>query len=225
MWAFLFGALCVLCRQRVSGADAQRRQLCCYCLADLPWLALPEGEPSRGGPIRRQITPLRYEGAPRGWVLEAKRANGLIAARVLGVLLAETLQDAYPAGVRRPDLLVPVPLSLPRLLRRGHNQAALIGEPVSRMLDIPLDRRVVRRRRHSAIQPGLSQAQRRANVADLFECRRDLAGISVALVDDVVTTGATAEALARVLLEAGAADVHLWCPTGAHGAATLAPLP
>jgi ComF family protein len=214
MWEYLTGSLCVLCRQSTSGAYA-RRQLCRWCLADLPWLDGPDLPCAPDSPIERQIAPLAYEGSARRWVLEAKREGGLVAARVLGTLLADAVEEAYPAGSVRPTHLVPVPLSLRRLLKRGHNQAILIGAPVARRLGIPLHRLAARRRRHTPPQPGLGRSARAANVVGAFESRRRWHGALVAIVDDVVTTGATADALARALLDAGAGAVHLWCATRA----------
>ncbi|MGE0625958.1 MAG: ComF family protein [Pseudomonadales bacterium] len=211
MWNDLLGFRCVLCRRIVTGRAADR-QLCASCLADLPWLVEPEITPPTDL-ISRQIAPLAYAGAPRTWVLGSKHDGGLVAARILGVLLAEALEDAYPPGTARPSHLIPVPLSRRRLIRRGHNQAVLIAAPVGHRLGCVLVRRGIHRRRHTPFQPGLDPARRRRNVQGAFESRRRWHGETVAIVDDVVTTGATAAALAEALIEAGAGAVHLWSPT------------
>ena len=214
MWEQILGAICVLCRQTIFGPDA-RRQLCRHCLADLPWLAEPE-RPPPGPAIARQISLFHYQDAARDWILAAKRERGLVAARVLGTLMAESLLDAYPRGEACPQYLVPVPLSVRRLLHRGHNQATLIGTPVARILGIPLACGAVRRRRHTRLQPGLDAGERARNVAGAFVCRRQWQGATVAIMDDLVTTGATASSLADALLAAGAGAVHLWSPAIAH---------
>jgi ComF family protein len=155
-------------------------------------------------------------------VLRAKQATGLVEARVLGTLLAEAVMGS-PGP--RPDVLIPVPLSRRRLIRRGHNQAVLIAEPVSRLLGIPLSRYGVRRRSHTPILPGLSPEERLRSVAGAFHCASELDGMTVAIIDDVVTTGATAGELAACLAAAGAQDIQLFAatcataPTG--GTATL----
>lgn len=118
---------------------------------------------------------------------------------------------AHYQAEQLPDALVVVPVSWQRLFRRGHNQAVLIAEPVCRATGIPLQRRAVARIRHTAIQPGLSTRARRVNVRNAFKARRIWHGESVALIDDVMTTGATASALSEVLLAAGVAEVHVWC--------------
>lgn len=112
----------------------------------------------------------------------------------------------------RPDLIVPVPLHPNRLRRRGFNQALEIARPVARALAVPLARHALRRVRASAAQSELPVAARRKNVRGAFAVRDGaaLAGLSVALVDDVMTTGSTAESAARALRAAGARDIAVW---------------
>lgn len=212
LWHLLFGSLCLLCRESLTRTDAGR-QLCPYCLAELPWLERPDVEIPPDN-FSRTIAALEYADVARHWVLDAKREQGLVAARMLGTLLAETIRDVYPFAKERPDALVPVPLSFRRLMRRGHNQAELIAGPVSRKLDIPV-LRLATRIRNTPIQPGLDQSARRANMLNAFRVGSPVPGQRLAIVDDVVTTGATAGALARVLREAGACEVELWCATSA----------
>lgn len=212
LWHLIFGSLCILCREPLRRTDAGR-QLCPYCLAELPWLETVEVEtPPKY--LSRAVAAFEYTDVPRHWVLDAKRARGLVSARVLGTLLAETVQDARPSAAERPDVLLPVPLSYRRLMGRGHNQAELIAAPVSRALHIPL-KRLATRVRHTAIQPGLGQGARQTNVQHAFRVPRSIPGQRLAIIDDVVTTGATASSLARALLDAGASDVELWCATSA----------
>lgn len=211
MWHLVFGSLCVLCREPVSGHHA-RLQLCPYCLASLPWRA-DETAPAQSELITGQVIPLRYEEPVSGWIIRAKRATGLVEANVLGTLLADTL-TVPPHG--RPDLLVPVPLSRRRLLQRGHNQAALIAAPVARCLGIPMLRRGVRRVRHTAILAGSGREERRRRVAGAFHCSLNLTGMTVAIIDDVVTTGTTAGELAGCLVAAGARRVHLYAAAAAE---------
>jgi ComF family protein len=213
MWSTLFGARCVLCHQGLPGTVGQR-QLCRYCLPDLPWR---QDEPACGSAhIDHQVVPLHYEGAARHWVMQAKRDGGLVAARLLGVLLAEAVMEAYGADRPMPELLVPVPLAARRLRLRGHNQALLIARPVARALKAKIDPGAVRRVRHTPILADLSAAERQRLVAGLFECRREMTGASVAIVDDVVTSGATADSLAASLKAAGAGTIHLWSATAAR---------
>jgi ComF family protein len=212
-WQLLLGSYCVLCRAVVKGAEGDR-QLCRWCLASLPWLSAPEPDTPPQG-IARAFAPLGYEGAARQWVLDAKHERGLVSARTLGVLLAESLLDAYPLPSERPGILLPVPLSRRRLRTRGHNQALLIGQPVARRLNLRLDRHSARRTRHTALLAGLDPVRRHAEVAAGFSVSALPEGSRVAIIDDVVTTGATASALADAILLAGASEVHLWAATRA----------
>lgn len=113
------------------------------------------------------------------------------------------------------DLLLPVPLHWRRLLWRGFNQAALLGLAIRarepQLAPLPLRAGVLRRRRATPAQASLNARQRSSNLATAFQVRGDVRGLRIAVIDDVMTTGATAEAIARALKAAGAADVQLWC--------------
>jgi ComF family protein len=105
------------------------------------------------------------------------------------------------------DHVIPVPLSAPRLRERGYNHAAEIARHlVPRKLDLSL----CERSRDTPPQMELPLAERRRNVRGAFRCTRALAGASVAVVDDVMTTGATLDEVARALKAAGAARVVNW---------------
>ena len=217
----LLGTLCVLCAARLN-RPLRDIQLCSFCTAALPWDTEPERDcysdfsaDIMHSPIVRTVTALRYEQVARDWVMAAKKQSGLTEAKLLGGLLAEAVAAAYCGGNQLPAYLIPVPLSLTRLLRRGHNQAILIAEPVARASGIPLLRNSVRRTRHTAIQPGLDASARAANVRGAFRSRRQWQGQSLAIIDDVMTSGATACTLAACLRDAGAGDIHLWCATRA----------
>jgi predicted amidophosphoribosyltransferase len=96
------------------------------------------------------------------------------------------------------------------LRARGFNQAVEIARPIARQLRVPFSVDGLARTRDTQPQPGLRRRQRRANLRDAFRCDLRLAGEHVAIVDDVMTTGATAEALAAVLQAAGAGRISVW---------------
>ncbi len=109
------------------------------------------------------------------------------------------------------DLVVPVPLHERRLRERGFNQSSLLAAALARGAGRPCCADVLVRRRPTATQTGLSAAERRRNVRDAFAVRRRavVAGRIVTLVDDVLTTGATARACALVLRECGVSELRL----------------
>ncbi|HXG32994.1 MAG TPA: ComF family protein [Bryobacteraceae bacterium] len=146
-----------------------------------------------------------YEGALRELIHLFKYAGVRTLARPLG----EYLAMALPRD-RRFDALVPMPLHWFRRWRRGFNQSELLAREVSRRCGIPV-LKAVRRTRATRSQAGLSHSARRQNVAGAFRVRRRvrLEGLRILLVDDVMTTGATAAACASAMKRAGAASVAL----------------
>jgi ComF family protein len=126
-------------------------------------------------------------------------------AHALGTLMAERYPFAGDA------LLVPVPLHLARLRHRGFNQAVLLARAIARRRGLQVAPRLLVRTRATAVQAGLSAADRRRNLRDAFALRVPARlGGRVVLVDDVLTTGATADACARVLRAAGAERIDVY---------------
>lgn len=213
----LFPATCVLCGQVASGD----LDLCSGCRADLPRVTgacrrcgLPLA--GAGGtecgeclqdppPWSRTLAPWRYDDPIKYLIHAMKFRQKLTLARVLGMLLAEECsRDEY-----RPDVLVPVPLHASRLRERGYNQALELARPISQRLGVPLDG-LVERVRATQAQSDLPSAQREGNIRGAFEVRRTVSGKRVAIVDDVMTTGATVREIAATLMAAGAQDVQVW---------------
>lgn len=127
-----------------------------------------------------------------------------------GRLLSQLMADACAAWPR-PEALVAVPLHHSRLRQRGYDQALELAAPLARMLDLPLRRNLLVRRRVTAPQSELSALARRRNVRDAFAVDTDATcPTHVALVDDVMTTGATLHAAATALRRAGVARVDAW---------------
>jgi len=146
-----------------------------------------------------------YEGTLRELVHLFKYSG----VRPLAGRFSEMLARALPRE-QQFDVIVPMPLHWFKRWRRGFNQADLLAREIGRKWRVPV-RMVVRRRRSTLPQAGLTNAKRRANVQGAFRIVRGrrLDGLRVLLVDDVLTTGATASACARVLKRAGAAHVAL----------------
>lgn len=213
--------LCPLCRCP-AGRD---RGLCPVCTADLPWLghacrrcALPlpanAGDTCgpclrRPSPVERTICALRYEAPVSGLVAGFKFHRNLAAGAALAELLTTALSAA---GIPEnpPKVLLPVPLHASRLRQRGYNQALELAKPLARYLQRPVLPQAVVRQLATADQIGLSALQRRRNLRNAFAVCAALPG-HVAIIDDVLTTGATVLTLARTLRKAGVQRVDVWC--------------
>ena len=130
------------------------------------------------------------------------------------VAIARTMARYMAPLVRTPDrapVLIPVPLHRSRLWSRGFNQSALVAREMSRRLGFPVNAMTLRRLKRTPPLKGMSQRQRRRTVSGAFKVadRSAVAGKTVILIDDVLTTGSTADACARALQRAGASRVEL----------------
>jgi ComF family protein len=141
-------------------------------------------------------------------VAHFKYSGRLAYGRLLSRELLRRLADEADL---QANLLMPVPLHWRRRWSRGFNQAEIIGDELSRALKLPLQTRWLSRVRATTPQQSLSAAERRRNLRAAFALRAPLTGLHIALIDDVVTTGATVGEISRLLLAAGAASVQVWC--------------
>jgi ComF family protein len=215
---------CLLCDEPADAALA----ICTSCEAELPWLgghcqvcALPL--PSQGlvcgaclkKPPRfsKVEVPWRYAFPVDSLITRFKHQAKWPLGRLLGELLSQHLQHAFDEGLPRPDLLLPVPLADRRQRQRGFNQAGLLAEWLSANLQLPVQAHWLQRVIDTPAQQQLDAATRKRNLRKAFALAPDssVSGRHVALVDDVLTTGATAESLARLLKKAGAARVDVYC--------------
>ncbi|HKJ05379.1 MAG TPA: ComF family protein [Geopsychrobacteraceae bacterium] len=145
-----------------------------------------------------------YEAGLRKAVHRFKYEGGHDLDRPLGVLLFDKIKSA-PI----PDLVVPVPLHKYRLRERSYNQSLLLARELGDHLSCPVSTDLLQRVRDTPQQQGLRARERARNLRDAFDCRRTLTGERVLLVDDVMTTGATAAVCSQILLDAGASDVRV----------------
>jgi ComF family protein len=205
-----FSGSCFLCR------GSAREVLCAACDADLPRLAGPlcprcaldsPGGLVCGRCLREQPAydatraALAYD-FPADALVQALKFRGELAlAPLLAALLERSLDD------ERIDYIVPVPLSRERLRRRGYNQAMEIARHLRRP---GVDAALCERTRDAPPQMELPYEARQRNVRGAFRCTRALIGATVAVVDDVMTTGATLDEIARTLKRAGALRVVNW---------------
>lgn len=175
------------------------------------------------------LAALRYDFPADRLVLALKFGARLPLASLLADLLLQRVQSDPMRNTGHddmllPELLIPMPLHRTRLAARGFNQAVEISRHLARQVHLPVATSAVWRRRDTPPQSELPLPKRRANVRNAFECSMDLSGRAVAVVDDVMTTGATLDELARVLKHAGASRVENWVVArtwnGRNGAGT-----
>ena len=211
--SLLFGGSCFLCRGK---ADAI---LCRACNADLPRLGAnlcPRcALASPGGAVcgRCLTQPPAYDATqaalayafPADVLVQALKFRGELAlAPFLGTLLPESDSS------KDVDFIVPVPLSTERLRSRGYNQALEIARQVAKTTGRPLAPELCERRLDTAVQMDLPLEERAKNVRGAFYCPSLVGGKTIAVVDDVMTTGATLDEVASTLKRAGAARVVNW---------------
>jgi ComF family protein len=217
--AALLPGTCLLC----GGGSAAGADLCTACRADFRLntvacarCALPLAHPAPlcGRCLRRAPAfdaawaPFLYAPPLAGLLTRFKFGADLAAGRVLAGLLRQAWQAAPDP---QPQLLLPVPLHAQRLRERGYNQALELARPLARSLGLALLPDALQRPRATPAQSGLSALARRRNLRGAFALRAGtVLPAAVAVLDDVMTTGATAQECALALKRAGVQRVHIW---------------
>jgi ComF family protein len=214
--------LCPTCREPV----ADQGGLCARCWSKLSFIARPYCErlgipfvydPGPGilsmqaiadpPAYNRARAAVRYDDTARTIVQSFKYGDRLDLAPAMGRWMAQAGREVLAEA----DALIPVPLHWRRLWTRRFNQAATLAKTISLLSGVPVAHRALRRVRATRQQVGLSQAERAVNVQGAFrvptDCRLEVHGRRLVLVDDVLTSGATLDTCARILLRAGAANV------------------
>lgn len=206
---------CVLC-----GQMSHAGHWCPACHASLPYLKGPHcpvcALPNSLGDIcgrclqhphafDRTTAAFAYHFPVDRLIQAMKYADQLVLAHALGKQLAQCM-----APESLPDCIIPMPLHPLKLRERGYNQALLLAQVVARAHALRLLPAAVRRIRDTPAQSSLHGHERENNMKDAFAGAMDLRGLRIALVDDVMTTGASLNALARAVREAGAASVEAW---------------
>jgi len=197
--------LCVNCK-----TDLPRNVLCCSCCAlPLETKAVLCGRCLKHEPaFTAAFVPFRYSAPLDELEARFKFGKDLAAGQLLAQLFIESMQQH---NNQMPALIVPVPLHPMRLRERGYNQALELAKPIARQLKIPLDAHLLHRARHTIAQTGLDARERRRNLRGAFTVTTKVSLPShVALLDDVMTTGATLRECALALKRAGARSVSVW---------------
>lgn len=215
---------CLLCDERTDSPHA----ICTACESDLPWLidqcercALPMpmsgltcAQCTRHSPAFNDvIVPWLYDFPIDALVTRFKHQGKWPLGRLLAELLAQTLQHRFDEGLSQPDVMIPVPLASKRLRQRGYNQAAMLANWLGSLLRLPVDERLIKRVKDTPAQQGLGAKARKRNLREAFVLVKPegVMGKHVALIDDVLTTGSTADTIARLLMKAGARAVDVYC--------------
>ncbi|MEO6154891.1 MAG: ComF family protein [Thermomonas sp.] len=213
---WLFALHCMVCGE--AGQDG--RDLCRACHAALPWqgpaclrCALPLPSPGTCGGCLQHLPPLTETHAVFDYAFPLDRLLPRLKFHhdfASGRVLAQAMADRC-AKLTRPDVLLPLPLHRERLRRRGYDQALELARPLASALKLPLLHRALERSKSTSAQSRLDADARKRNLRGAF---RMVPGVSlpahIVLIDDVMTTGATLHAAARVLLAAGAGRVDAW---------------
>lgn len=183
---------CDRCGLPLSGTELNN---CGRCLADPPKLD-------------RMRAAVAYDELPRTIALKLKYGRKVALARVMARYMAPLRGDWGGEAI-----LMPVPLHRWRLWGRGFNQSTLVAKELGRLWDLPAESGILRRIRRTRPLKGLNHVQRRKAVAGAFKARpsESLKGRTVVLIDDVLTSGSTAEGCARALRRAGAGRIELIC--------------
>jgi ComF family protein len=185
---------------------AQVPDPCARCGLSLPALQCPRATARWW--LDGVVAPLRYSRPVSTYIQALKFSGARSIGRAFGEVLAVRL--AQLAADREIDAIVAVPLHRPRLLERGYNQALEIARPVAARLRIPLLTTGITRKRATPAQATLGSGERHSNLADAFRITRRCAGLRIAVIDDVITTGATVNALAQEILRADANTATAW---------------
>lgn len=212
----LFPQPCILC----NAASGNELYLCPDCLSDLPFHR-DEYCPQCGLPSTNNLicgaciasppdfdatkSIFRYEYPISQLVQHYKYGQQLH----LGNLFAKLLQHKLSAH-KLPDLIIPMPLHQKRLAERGFNQSLEVAKIVGKALNISLDYTACLRTKYSPPQASLPLRQRATNIKGAFTCTKSLTGLRIALIDDVMTTGASLNALAKAVKTKGASHVECW---------------
>lgn len=204
--------LCTGCEEELPA----NRSCCWRCAIPLPDVNDPNTQRLCGNclhappPFHRVIAPWLYS-EQLAYLIHRWKYQG---ERHMTPLLASLWRQQ--AELHTPvDLLIPVPLHWRRLWQRGFNQSDLLCRQLRatcpQLKTSALGHRVVRRRLATAAQSGMNASQRAGNLRGAFTAHRPCDNLRVAIVDDVLTTGATAAAVASVLSAAGARHIEVWC--------------
>ena len=155
----------------------------------------------------RALTPLLYVDPVDRFLCGLKYREQFSFARFAAGVMTN---HALKTGQKAPDMICPVPMTSKTLRKRGFNQSAFIGQLIAWQLGIPMSSNLILKTRDTAHQSDLKAKERQNNLKGAFECKRQVRGRHIVVVDDVLTTGATANEISKTLKKNGASRVDIW---------------
>ncbi|QIM69361.1 amidophosphoribosyltransferase [Basfia succiniciproducens] len=202
--------LCCSCNKQI-----RRFNYCGVCGSELAENTLGCGNCLQNRPAwHRMVIIGAYKMPLSSLIHRFKFQNSFYFDRTLARLLYLAIRDARRThGLMLPEVIIPVPLHHFRHWRRGYNQADLLAGQLAKWLNIPCNNRLIKRVKHTRTQRGLSAAARRVNLRKAFrfaDKKQACPYKSVALVDDVITTGSTLNALAGLFVQQGVEQIQVW---------------
>lgn len=211
---------CILC----GDPGTEGMDICAACLTDLPWIA--QACPHCGIPVSstdtlcarcqlhtprfdRCMAPMHYQYPVDFLVQQFKFKQHLVYGQLLGDLLLRFIQQQqYRSSA---EIIIAVPLHPARLRERGFNQSHLLAQRLAAHLGIAYEKELIIRHRATKTQSQLNAKQRKSNVQRAFSLQGSVTDKHIAVIDDVVTTGATVNEISHLLKKHGAAHVEVWC--------------
>jgi ComF family protein len=180
---------------------------CSICSKQLPTPGICGSCLQTHPPVEKTISALKYL-YPADYLIKNIKYNQRFSA--LLVLTAMLSNKIALTSSNLPEVMLPIPLHYSRFYKRGFNQSTVMCKTLSRLLKIKYDDRLIQRSRYTLPMHTLNPAQRKSNVRGAFKVRHRFSYKSIAIVDDVITSGATGYELARLLKAQGAEHVELW---------------
>lgn len=217
---FFLPNLCLLCKTVTT-----KLLICEHCFQNLPWIN-PEvclicANPLSGNNLHHQCgqcqqQPPAYDNTFAAFyycfpidrlILGLKFSNKLVYAK----LLAHLFCLKYQNSINKPDFIIPIPLHPTRMKQRGFNQSHEIAKIIAKKLQIPVIANACERILDTQPQLALPAKLRTKNVRKAFQVKQPIPAQTIAIVDDVVTTGSTVQELAKLLKKQGVKRVDIWC--------------
>lgn len=190
---------CIRCAEPfTTPSPLDSQAICASCQTDPPAFSRTYAPYLYAYPLDRMIRRFKEEGQ-------------MIYGQLLSQLLAERLRDDFSIqGFQRPDQIIAVPIHITRRFSRGYNPAALLADSLAHELSCQFNPRLCIKTKATEKQQTLNREQRQHNLHNSFQLTQSVQGQRIAVVDDVMTTGATARVIAQLLRDNGAVEVYIW---------------